>query len=309
MPPSPFSVALAAFFLAVLSVGSNAHPVVGDNSSIFPTIASFNIQIFGQTKMSYPQVVADIVTILETFDFVAIMEIRDDSGTALPELVDKLNEHHYKSTQYVAVVGPREGDSFSKEQYAFVYRPSRVRICSNFTVTKTASRFSRPPLVAVLDAPVDANAVNASACGAFMAMVLHARPGADVTYLELDALADAYTEAAKKTGISDAILMGDFNADCSYLPAYRRDDVTVFNAPYDLLINESVVTTVTTPDRDCVYDRFVTRGDNMGAAVVSGSPGVVNVEKPPYSLSVERTRAVSDHYPIRLQVDFRVFQK
>ena len=46
-------------------------------------IASFNIQIFGQSKASNQEVLDILVQIIRNFDVVAIQEIRDAAGTAI----------------------------------------------------------------------------------------------------------------------------------------------------------------------------------------------------------------------------------
>ena len=46
-------------------------------------IASFNIQIFGQSKASDQEVMNILVQIIRNFDIVAIQEIRDAAGTAI----------------------------------------------------------------------------------------------------------------------------------------------------------------------------------------------------------------------------------
>ena len=46
-------------------------------------IASFNIQIFGQSKSSKQEVMDILVQIIRDFDIVAIQEIRDAAGTSI----------------------------------------------------------------------------------------------------------------------------------------------------------------------------------------------------------------------------------
>lgn len=274
-----------------------------------PTLAAFNIQTFGVTKMSKPEVVADIVTILHTFDFVAVQEIRDKSGAALVDLVAKLNENQTEEYHYHAVAGPREGSSVTyKEQYAFVYRPSRLRLCNTFAVSNEPRRFERAPFVAILDAPsAETGRDNSSACGSFLALVLHAKPDSasvsNITRDEIDALADAYTEASQRAhNITNAVLMGDFNADCTYLPEGSKANVRVFRQPFQLHVNDTVRTNVRETATPCAYDRIVTHGDAMLSAVVAGSVRVVDVQQDPYLLSYERALAVSDHYPVSFRL-------
>jgi hypothetical protein len=50
------------------------------------TIASWNIQVFGQSKASKPEVMRVISETISNYDIVAIQEIRDKSGTAIGDL-------------------------------------------------------------------------------------------------------------------------------------------------------------------------------------------------------------------------------
>ena len=53
--------------------------------------SAFNIQVFGTTKASKPDVMDVLGKIIRNYDVVAIQEIRDKSQTALPALVDTVN--------------------------------------------------------------------------------------------------------------------------------------------------------------------------------------------------------------------------
>ena len=97
-------------------------------------IASFNIQVFGRSKASKPEVMEILSRIISQFDIVAIQEIRDKSGKAIKDLevaVDDLGEN------YDFIIGPRLGRTSSKEQYAYFYRVSTIRVGGSYTYTET----------------------------------------------------------------------------------------------------------------------------------------------------------------------------
>ena len=81
-------------------------------------IGTFNIQIFGISKASKPEVMDVLTRIIRTYDIIAIQEIRDASQTALPTLVDTVNAD---GSQYDYVVSERLGRTTSKEQYDYIY--------------------------------------------------------------------------------------------------------------------------------------------------------------------------------------------
>ena len=88
-------------------------------------IGAFNIQVFGTTKASKPEVLDVLGKIIRTYDIVAIQEIRDKSQTALPALVDTVNSDN---SQYDYVVSERLGRTISKEQYAYIYNTQTVEL-------------------------------------------------------------------------------------------------------------------------------------------------------------------------------------
>ena len=60
------------------------------------------------------------VQMVQRYDIFMIQEIRDSAQTALPELVDKVNE--VSSVRYDFVVSERTGRTSSKEQYGYIYK-------------------------------------------------------------------------------------------------------------------------------------------------------------------------------------------
>jgi len=88
-------------------------------------IGAFNIHVFGKSKASKPDVMDVLGKIIRTYDVVAIQEIRDKSQTALPALVNITNSN---GSQYEYIVGPREGRTSSKEQYAYIYNNQTVKL-------------------------------------------------------------------------------------------------------------------------------------------------------------------------------------
>ena len=66
---------------------------LGGNQSSNETlrIGAFNIQVFGISKVSKPDVMDILADIIRIYDIIAIQEIRDASQTALPAFVDTIN--------------------------------------------------------------------------------------------------------------------------------------------------------------------------------------------------------------------------
>src|SRR5690606_23041304 len=87
-------------------------------------IASFNIQVFGESKIAKPRVAALLAEIVRQFDIVAVQEIRSKQNI-LPQFVDMLNA---TGRHYDYVIGPRLGRTSSKEQYAFIFDTASIEI-------------------------------------------------------------------------------------------------------------------------------------------------------------------------------------
>ncbi|RYZ66660.1 MAG: hypothetical protein EOP09_12320, partial [Proteobacteria bacterium] len=56
-------------------------------------VGSFNLQVFGESKVNKPHVIDPVIQILARYDIVFIQEIRDDKGHAIYKLLDKLRAY------------------------------------------------------------------------------------------------------------------------------------------------------------------------------------------------------------------------
>ena len=87
-------------------------------------IATFNIQVFGKTKLEKPEVMQVLAETVRRFDVVAIQEVRSTTDDIIPQFVDLINS---TGRHYDFVIGPREGRTNSKEQYAFIFDAQTIR--------------------------------------------------------------------------------------------------------------------------------------------------------------------------------------
>jgi len=81
-------------------------------------VAAFNLQIFGTTKASKPEVMEVLSKIVRNYDVIAVQEIRDSSQTALPLLINAVNS--MGTSQYDYVVSERLGENY-KQRAVCVY--------------------------------------------------------------------------------------------------------------------------------------------------------------------------------------------
>ncbi|MCH1422414.1 MAG: endonuclease/exonuclease/phosphatase family protein [Candidatus Poseidoniaceae archaeon] len=256
------------------------------NRSDVARIASFNIKVFGETKMSKPAVVDVLVDVVLSYDLVAVQEIKDIDETVPYDFLDALNAN--ASTPWGMLLSPRSGlqedDRSSQEQYAFYYNTSVFRAMGNGTLhnDSAADSFQREPFIGQFEL-LDANG---SGTGFDLSLVtIHTKPG-DETIEEINALhsvVQSYLE--NNSDEEEIVILGDFNAACSYVSSNALSNSPLAHSNYTWLIENNIDTTVS--DSYCAYDRIVTNGDLDGRLV--GTSGV------------DRSFTdsdVSDHFPI-----------
>lgn len=278
--------ALIYVFLVALLLGGgwfgyNAvvqQPVAAPSPGDTITIATFNIQVFGQSKMGKDDVVEVLGKIVRQYDLVAVQEIRDVSETAFPEFVNYVNS--LPGPKYDYVIGERQGSTSSKEQYAFLYNTDAIAFLRDSNYTYNGSGFERLPFVAKFYAG-DYD---------FVVVNVHTKP--DNAASEVDALATVVADAETRfPSEEDFIVVGDYNADCTYMSAGELA-VSPFRAEgFVWVVGDDADTTV--KSTECAYDRIVL----TDASDYAGEWGVFNYTAE-YGLNQTFSESVSDHYPV-----------
>lgn len=257
------------------NVGTGLASESNDNTI---SVMSFNIQIFGVTKASKPEVMNILADIIMMYDITAIQEIRDASGTAIIQLMSLLPDH------YDYVIGPREGRTRSKEQYAFVYDSRVVAPIAEYVYPDPNDVLERSPHTVHFQ----------SLRGWFDFVVInnHMAPGDAEAEIEYTPYIVELVE--QEFNEPDVIILGDFNADGSY---YDEEElIDVFHSDfYASIVTNDTDTTVSA--NDYTYDRIIITNNLLED--YSGSWGVLYFENE-YdfsSLTIE-PKEVSDHYPV-----------
>jgi endonuclease/exonuclease/phosphatase family metal-dependent hydrolase len=255
-------------------------------------VASFNIRIFGDTKMSNGTVVAELVDIFQRYDMVAVQEIKDIDQEVPYLFLDELNNFNNLSnstnlTEWELVLSERSGtqedDQNSQEQYAFYYRPTVFTPIDNGTLYDDSSNdsFQREPFLAkfvLLD-------TFGNTTGTDIVFVnIHTKPTLAVE--EMSALGDVISWGQTNyTDDDDYVILGDFNGDCSYASYNELVELPISSENYTWLIPDDADTTV--GDSRCAYDRIVSTSQLDGR--LTGIWGVDEAISGP---------AVSDHKPV-----------
>jgi endonuclease/exonuclease/phosphatase family metal-dependent hydrolase len=243
-------------------------------------IASFNIQVFGDSKASKPHVMWTLAAIIQNFHVVAIQEIRTQDDYFIDNFLR--NYVNQNGRVYDKVVGPRLGRSNSTEQYAFLYDTAAIEVNRRmvYTVNDPDDLLHREPLVAMfrVRGPPPQQAFT------FVLANIHTDP--DETDTELDALGQVYQMVRRASGgEDDIILLGDLNVDDQHLGELGQLDGV-----------RPVVRGVYTNTRQTeLYDNIVFH--HPSTAEFSGRWGVYNFEQI-HKLTRNQALQVSDHLPV-----------
>jgi deoxyribonuclease-1-like protein len=256
-------------------------------------IASFNIQVFGDSKASKPYVMQTLAAIIRNFQIVAIQEIRTKNDYHLDNFLrDYVNQGPAAQAGHVYdyVIGPRLGRTDSKEQYAFIYDTSAIELNrqSVYTVNDPQDMFQRSPLVAMFRArgPAPNQAFT------FELVDIHTMP--DEALAECNALADVYRAVRQASGgEDDIIIMGDLNADDRHLGRLTQIPG----------IHPIVSGVFSNTRQNELYDNMIIH--QPSTTEFTGRWGVFDVMHQ-FNLSQDQALQVSDHFPI--WAEFSVYE-
>lgn len=204
------------------------------------TVASWNLQVFGDKKASDKDVLEYYASIIKNFDVVFLQEIRDKDGSSFKELCNKLPE-------YSCILSSRAGRSNSKEQYGVVYVNNTNISLNFFNITlfdynpDPLDRWERPPIKI---------SVFFNNNYSLILYNIHTKPSdvySELLYLE---------KIINNTG--NIVVLGDLNADCYY---YNVSNKEVFLSGWKWLIKDSDDTTA--GRSNCAYDRIIINENAM----------------------------------------------
>nr|XP_057940913.1 deoxyribonuclease I-like 1-like isoform X1 [Doryrhamphus excisus] len=261
-------------------------------------ICAFNVQSFGQSKANNKKVMGILIKILSRCDLCLIQEVRDSKGRAMQALVKDLNRFDSRNS-YSYVESERLGRKSYKEQYVYVYRSNVLKVQDQYQYsglepggTNDTQVFSRQPFIVRLH----------SATTLMKDLVLIGQHTSPKTALkEMDQLYDVFRDIYGRWKTENVMILGDLNAACSYVTIKGWRAVRLRSDPRFLwLIGDEQDTTVREKTR-CAYDRIIVHGGEMISSVVPGSAGAFNF-KETFHLSEEEALAVSDHFPVEVDL-------
>ena len=242
-------------------------------------IASFNIQVFGDSKSQKPHVMEKLATIVRSFDVVAIQEIRTQDDGHIPRFIDQINA---TGRRYDFVIGPRLGRSVSTEQYAFIFDTQSVEVDRRqlYTVEDPDDLLHREPLVGWFRV----RGPDPSQAFTFTLVNIHTDP--DEVDTELNVLDDVFVAVQNDgRGEDDVIILGDLNVDDRHLGELGR-------LPNISWCISGVPTNVR---RTQLYDNLVF--SKRATVEFTGRAGVYDFMRE-FNLSQDEALEISDHIPV-----------
>jgi endonuclease/exonuclease/phosphatase family metal-dependent hydrolase len=272
--PKPFLLFLLFFFCAAWGT---AEPVDVPPESERIRICTFNIQIFGVSKMSKPEVAGLLADIVSRFDLIAVQELR----SVRPEPVEWFMA--LLPDRYGCVLGPREGRSSSKEQFWIIYDTKKLTVLGAKTWPDPGDRFERNPLGVYFQTKDKFD---------FILVDVHVRPGSAAE--EIAAMPELVSGFRELWQEEDVLLMGDFNADGLYYD--ERALSAVFSDDEYLIITGNDLDTTVAPG-DNTYDRIIV---TLSAAEdYALNRGVMRFEEHyDFDALTISPGELSDHYPV-----------
>jgi deoxyribonuclease-1-like protein len=277
-PDQPRGLITAVVCLAFLApTAARGQPVVKPWDALL--ISSFNIQVFGESKLAKPQVVEILARVVRKFDIVAIQEVRAKSDDIIPRFVQAVNAD---GSRYHYLIGPREGRTTSKEQYVFVYDTTRVEVdpSSAGVFPDPSDRLHRPPMCARFRTRI----TPAQAAFTFWLVNIHTDP--DEVPQELAALADVFQAMqTARPDEDDVILLGDLNAGPPEFTSFQRIPG----------IGWAVSGTTTNTRRTKTYDNLVFA--RPATSEYLGAWGVLDLQST-FGIPLDNALEVSDHNPV-----------
>lgn len=260
-------------------------------------IASFNIQVFGESKSSKPDVMQRIATVFLQFDVIAVQEVRGDPEVPIATLLREIGR---QGGRYRAIHGPPVGRTSQKESYTYVWDQDRIDVIdhSDFMVDDPDDRMHREPMVASFQtrvAPVDSRLPFR-----FTLMNVHTDPDevrGDTPQNELNVLDDVFQSVRnyeyQANGEDDFILLGDLNVDVKGLRELGQIPGMV-----------SLVGDVPTNTRQTkCYDHMLI--DGRVTTEFMRSSGVLDLQRF-FGIDEAAALQISDHYPI--WAEFSVYE-
>jgi deoxyribonuclease-1-like protein len=245
-------------------------------------IATWNIQVFGTSKLQKPHVVEYMARVVRQFDVVAVQEVRSREQDVVPRFLEVVNATGRKYDYVIGPRLPRSPRASNPEQYVFLYDQETVEVDRSqlYTIDDPDDLLVREPLVAWFRArgpPPDQ---------AFTFTLVNIHTDPDIATQEVAQLPQVYHVVLNDgRNEDDVLILGDFNTDTKGLEKLLR-----------ISGMECVITGQPTNTRGTrQYDNIVFHGPST--VEFTGRAGVLDFMRE-FNLTLDQALEVSDHLPV-----------
>jgi endonuclease/exonuclease/phosphatase family metal-dependent hydrolase len=241
------------------------------------TVMSFNIQTFGVSKMSKPEVVEILVSLVSRAGIIAVQEVRSRTIEPVERFMALLPE------RYGYCLGPRLGRTASKEQYWVIYDTEEFTVLETDTWPDTDDIFEREPYAVYF---------KTKSAFDFILINNHIQPRA--AEKEIAVLPEVAVYYRNLWNDPDIFIVGDLNAGGSYFDESLLEQIFPPDQYYSIITGEHDTTTGANTN---TYDRFIVTISAL--EYFTGNCGVIRFdEEYDFSRYTIQPRNVSDHYPV-----------
>lgn len=243
-------------------------------------IAAFNADILGKTKMEKASIASYIADIITQYDVILVQEIRDVSEETPAQLLTIVNKKN-KGT-YAMSVSTRLGRTSSKEQYVFYYKTSSgLTLESAEVYNDSADIFEREPYIVKFS----------KASHSFVLIGIHIKPTDAIS--ELNQLDDVYNSVYSSINANEWIILGDLNADCSYISDTEMQNLDLTRNSFTWHIPKDNDTTVS--NTECAYDNIISKSTKISNASINKFNEI-------FGIDAAAAEEVSNHYPVEFEL-------
>lgn len=221
------TIIIVAVIVVAYALYISSQPAPNTSISSDIKIANWNLQIFGITKSSNPNLMSQYAGEIAKYDIVFIQEIRDSTNTSFSDLCRLLPD-------YKCDISSRAGRTQSKEQYGLIVKKNITILSFEDLNPDIADRWERPPIKVVFG-------LNNYSVTVFNIHIDPDNVSYELTQLEY--------VAKKEQGY--VMVIGDLNADCDY---YNPVDAPEFK-DWAWIVKDTDDSTVGASN--CAYDRII----------------------------------------------------
>jgi len=267
-------------------------------------IACYNIQNISEEKIKNEEIVDQIAKIICNYDIMFILELSDKSSKkcdspVLDSIVRKLNNklNNELNKKYSYYANEKQGSTAcTAERIGIIYNnEAEIKIDINSSFNKIEfTNFVRNPFI------VPINIYNEN----YIFIINHITPS-NVNN-ELNSLNDVFNNLYDENKDKKFILMGDYNADGSFLSNTNEKKNKLFNNKNLICLTNNEKTNVSENEKRC-YDRVLCSTNCLinlnNVDNDEGNNTYCDVDNLRYlNLNIQEIKKISDHYPVFIEI-------